>query len=417
MASQKKRVVILGAGFAGLTAIMELARLLHEDDNTEVVLVDRNPYHLFTPLLYQAATGEVEPGHIAYPIRWLMRRKTFQFYESGIHAIDLANKNIVLDKTELDYDFLAITLGSTTNFFGVPKAEQYALPLKTLREAMAIKYRIIESYSQAEWTTDEVVRRHLLSIAVVGGGATGVELVASMNDLVHSILSRDFPKINPAEVSLLVCEASPALLGGMDTGLAALALKKLQQSGIKVDCSTRIVGIEEGGLHTAQGITLPAHTVIWATGIRPSPLLEPLPIIKSKDGRAVVRETLRLPLWTGVYAAGDNAYFVEPGSERPLPCTAAVAAQEGKAMAVNIVRALKGQDQIPFRYKYEGNLVALGRNASLAKVAGRCFNSFPAWLLWRLVHLSKLPDVRNQVSVALDWTFDYLLRRDTMRLE
>lgn len=411
------RVLILGAGFGGLTATLELERRLRRYREAEVVLVDRHPYHLFTPMLFQAVTGEVEPGHLAYPLRWLLRERRFQFYESETRSIDLARKKVFLAEDELSYDYLVLGLGSVANFFGVPKAESYALPLKTLREALAIKHRIVDVYCRAEAEPREEMRRRLLSFGVVGGGATGVELVASLQDLTHSILARDYPRVSPQEVNVFLAEAGPSLLAGMDPGMAAIALEKLSQRGVPAHLNTRIVGITEEGIYTAQAQFLPSHTTIWATGIRPNPLIEPLPLHKSKDGRVLVGETLEVPQWPGVYAVGDLAYFVEPGSTAPLPAKAAVAVQEGYAAAANIYRALLGRGQVPFRHKYEGDLVALGRNASVAKLGSRCFDGLAAWTLWRAVHLWKLPGFRNRLSVALDWTSDYVFRRDTMRLE
>jgi NADH dehydrogenase len=413
----KTRILILGAGFGGLTAALELEKGLRHDRSVEVVLVDRNPYHLFTPMLYEVAAGEVEPGHIAYPLRWLMRRKRIDFYQGEIHRVDLSNRRVEMNRTLLHYHYLVLALGSVTNFFHVRKAEQLAYPLKTLGQAISIKGRIVDSFRQAELEDDEAERRRLLSFAVVGGGATGIEMVASLSQLMYSVLSKDYPRIYPGEISLRLVEASGSLLAGMDKGLAGMALKKLQPMGVNVHLDTRVVGIEEDGIHTAQGETLPARSVIWATGVLPNPLLDPLPIIKAKDYRARVRRTLRLPMWPGVYAVGDNTLFMDQKSEAPLPAKAAVASQEGKTVASNIIRALRHQRQVEFRYKYEGDLVALGRSAALAKVMGRCFDGLPAFVLWRLVHLWKLPGMQNQMSVALDWVSDMLFRTAIIRPE
>lgn len=406
----KTRVLILGGGFGGLTTALELERRLRDEDGVEIVLVDRNPYHLFTPMLFQIASGEVEPGHIAFPLRWLARRRRIHFYQGEIHKIDLVNRAVTLDGTEVYYDYLVLALGSTTNFFGVRNAKEFTFPLKTLKDAISIKYRILDSFRQAELEPDEVRRRFLLSFAIVGGGANGVEIAASLRQLLYSVLPREYPRIYPGEISLTLCDAGKALLFGMDKTLGAIALKKFQQVGLKVSLETRAVACSEEGIYNAQGIILPAHTIIWASGIQTNPLLDPLPIIKFKDGRARVRATLRLPLWRQVYAVGDNALFMDWQSGQPLPAKAAVAVQQGRAAAINIVRALKHQGQIPFRYHYEGDLVALGRNAALARLWGTCFDGLPAWLVWRVVHLWKLPGMRNQMSVALDWFWDALFR-------
>lgn len=410
-------IMILGAGFGGLAALHELAGRLKPEWGARVTLIDRHPYHLFTPLLFQVVTGGVDPGHIAYPVRWLLRQQDFRFYESEIRAINLGSKKVMLDHGELSYDILVMGMGSITNFFGVPKAETYSFPVKTLREAMAVKYRIIDAFRQAELEPREEVRRRILSFAIVGGGATGVELVASLYDLVHLVLSKDYPRVRREETSICLIEATKALLGGMDPKLGTIALSRLQARGVTVNLDCRIVGMDEAGVHTADGRHIQAPTVIWATGIRPSPLVEPLPVERAKDGRILVGPYLEVPHWPGVYAVGDIAAYTEPGATRPLPAKAAVAAQEGRAVGRNLAHILADEDPVPFGYKYEGDLVALGRDAAVAKILGRSFNNFPAWFLWRVVHLWKVPGFRNRISVAQDWSFDYVFRRDTMRLE
>lgn len=411
------RIVILGAGFGGLSALVELVDRLKPEWGAEVILVDRHPYHLFTILLFQVVTGGVDPGHIAHPVRWLLRNRNFQFYESEIKAIDLAGKKVILDKLELAYDILVMGMGSVTNFFGVPKAETFAFAVKTIREATAIKNRIIDIYRKAELEPDEAERRRILSFAVVGGGATGVELVASLHDLIHMVLAKDYPRVRPEEAQVMLIEATNNLLTGMDPKMGTITLKKLQSKGITIHLGCRIVGIDETGVYTAAGQHIHTHTVIWASGIRPNPLAEPLPVQKIKDGRIVVGPYLEVPQWPGVYALGDIADYIEPGASYPLPPKAAVAVQEGQAVGRNIAHILADEDPAPFRYKYEGDLVALGRDAAVAKIAGVCFDNYPAWFLWRAVHLWKVPGVRNRVSVAQDWSFDYVFHRDTMHLE
>ncbi|MBI4287509.1 MAG: NAD(P)/FAD-dependent oxidoreductase [Chloroflexi bacterium] len=414
---RKVRIVILGAGFGGLTACLELVDRLKSRWGVEVVLVDRHPYHLFTPLLFQVVTGGVDPGHIAHPIRWLLRDRRFQFYESEIKAIDLACKKVVLPTMELTYDILVIGLGSTTNFFGVPKAENYSFPVKTVREAVAIKNRIIDAFRQAELEPNDEARRRILSFAVVGGGATGVELVASLYDLVHMVLAKDYPRARPEDTRVCLIEATNSLLGGMDPKMGEIAMQSLQNRGVRLHLGCRIVGMDNEGVHTADGQHLQYRLVIWASGIRPSPLVEPLALEKARDGRIIVGPYLDVPQWPGVYAVGDLAAYTEPGAARPLPAKAAVAEQQGRSVARNIVHILADEDPETFRYKYQGDLVALGRDAAVAKLFGRSFNGFVAWIFWRAIHLQKVPGFRNRMSVAQDWSFDYVLRRDTMHLE
>lgn len=411
------RIVILGAGFGGLAACQELVERLKPEWGAEVILVDRQPYHLFTPLLFQVVTGGVDPGHIAHPIRWLSRGGGFEFYEAEVKAIDLARKKVILGTFELDYDVLVIGLGSTTNFFGVPKAETYAYPVKTIREAVAIKNRIIDSYRTAETESNEEVRRRMLSFGVVGGGPTGVELVASLYDLVHMVLVKDYPRVKVEETNVFLIEATNGLFGGMDPRMGQIALERLQSRGVTVHLGCRIVGMDAEGVQTADGRHLDASLVIWASGIRPSPLVEPLALDKTRDGRIIVGPYLEVSRWPGVYALGDLAAYTEPGAARPLPAKAAVAVQQGRCVGRNIAHMLADEEPQPFRFKYEGELIALGRDAAVAYMWGRSFNNFPAWVLWRAVHLWKVPGFRNRMSVGQDWSFDYVFRRDTMHLE
>jgi NADH dehydrogenase len=416
----KKRVLILGAGSAGLSAALELERASASLPELEVTLVDHQNYHLFLPLLYQVVTGGVEPGHICFPVRSLLRKGgtagPILFTESSIQSIELEKKKVITRDGELGWDYLVVALGSTTNFFGLDDVEKNALPLKSLSDGISIHNHILDNYEAALREGDEERRRELLTFVVVGGGATGVELTASIQDFVRKVLIRDFPSLTP-RVRVILAEARDRILPEMKAEMTEVALRRLCSQGVEVLLDTRITKAWSRGIETNHGQTIPTSTVIWAAGVKPVAVVESLPLDKAKDGRILVNRNLEPPTTPGVYIAGDCTYLLqEPGSE-PYPPTGQIAVRQGLACARNIVNAIAGKPQLPFRYKYKGELISMGRNVAIAQIGNRAFDGFAAWLLWRVYYLGKLMGFKSKLSVALDWSFAYMYRRNTARLE
>lgn len=413
----RKRVVILGAGSAGLSAAMELKKAGSPGQGLEITLVDQHNYHLFLPLLYQVSTGGVEPGHICFSVRSLLRGAPVKFRESRVTGIDLGKKRVVTDDAELEWDYLVIALGSTTNFFSLAEIESNAFPLKTLRDAVVIHNHILDNYEAAVWEQDSQRRRELLTFVIVGGGATGVELASSIQDFVHKVLKRDYPTVSLAEVRVVLAEAQGSILSNMDRRLREVALSRLRSHGTEVLLNTSIVRAWPGGVKTTEGQVIPTRTVIWVAGVKPVSVVAELSLDQARDGRIVVEQNLEAPGLPGVYIAGDCAYLRQEERSQPFPPTGQIAVRQGLACARNIIKDIRGQPQEPFSYKYKGELISMGRNAAVAQLGGYAFDGFAAWLLWRIYYLGRLMGFKNKLSIALDWSFAYFYRRNTARLE
>lgn len=410
-----KRVLILGAGFGGLTTAMELAKL---DSGLEVTLIDRVNFHLFTPILYQVATGLVEPGHIAYAVRSIAREYGFGFREGEVVDVDLDGRRVVLDSGELSYDALVVALGSTTNYFGNEGLRQHALPLKTLRDAIGIRNRILDQFERAEAEQDLGRKRARLTLVVVGGGATGVELIGSIRTLVGTGLLRDYPAIGASDVRLVLVEGGPSLLGGIDPWLGDRARDHLTRKGVEVMLDTTVTEVTPEGARLQDGTFIASRTVIWAAGVRPTPITADLALEKGRDGRLVVDEYLQVADRPGVYALGDCAWFpVRAQDGKPAPPNAATAVREARVVAHNVAAELGGGARRRYEYRSEGNLVSLGQGDAVVDVRGVRLEGLPAWLFWRGFYLSQLMGFKDRMGVLLDWFSAYFVLRDTAKLD
>jgi len=412
------RVLILGAGFGGLTTAIELGRLARTGVSLDVTLVDRVNFHLFTPMLYQVATGLVEPGHVEYPARAIARDYGFRFREGLIDAIDLDQQQVVVGGERLGYDRLVIALGSVTNYFGNQSIERSAASLKTLGDAVAIRNRVVEAFERADVERDVAARQALLTFVVVGGGATGIELVASLHTLIQNGLLPVYPTIDRHEVRVILAEAGPSLLNGMEPWLGEVADRRLQQKGVEIWLSNPATEVSEAGIAFKDGRFVPSRTVVWAAGVRPSPLTAALEVERGRDGRLFVDEHLRLPSHPNVYALGDCAWFPIPEENgRPAPPNAQTAVRQAPVVATNVAASLRGAPLTSYRYTSEGNLVALGQGDGVVRFGETRLEGFPAWLAWRGFYLTQLMGFKNRLAVLVEWTSAYLGHRVTARLD
>ena len=409
------RVVILGAGFGGLRAAQTL-----EKEPVDVLLVERNNYHAFLPLLYQVAAAELHPQDIAYPLRTLFARCPNVRVAFG-HAtrIDFEARTLEIDGRSERFDYLVLAMGSRTHHFGVPGAEHHGFGLKTLEEALALRNHVLVRFERALQLTDDGARRAALTFVIVGGGATGVEYAGALAELFRGPVARDFPALaehesargSPARIVLI--EATERLLAGLPARLSTYTLERLQRMGVEVRLSAPVSAVRADGVELAGGEFLPAETVVWTAGVR-GDLSALGPELAERGGRVLVRDTLQTLAFPAVYAVGDLARI--DGSDPPLPQVAPVAIQQGETAARNILRAARGEPPLPFRYRDQGTMVAIGRNHAVARVFGRSFDGFPAWILWSLVHIAKLVGVRNRLFVLASWAWSYLFFERIARL-
>jgi len=404
----RPRVVIIGAGFAGLWAARTLSH-----SQTDVLILNRNNYHTFFPLLYQVAAGELEAEDIVYPVRSILRgQQNIRFLMNEVTEINLAAKQVKTTDHVFPYDFLVLAIGSASHFFGVIGAAEYAFQLKTLEQAIALRNHILFRFERALCETDPERRRQMLTFAIVGGGPTGVEFAGALAELIRGPLVKNYPALDPREMHILLLEANDRLLASFPERLEKYALKRLAKMGVEVRLQATVSRITPDCVWLKDGATIPLETVIWTSGVRGESFNAELQTIR--NGQVKVLPTLQTPDHPEVYVIGDLAFMEEDG--RLLPMLAPVATQQGEAAARNIIRQTNGQIPVPFHYHNRGTMVTIGRNAAIAHVWGRTFAGFPAWLLWLSIHLYGLIGFRNRLLVLIKWAWDYLFFERTVSL-
>lgn len=407
----RPRVVIVGAGFGGLWAAKELA-----GKPVDVLLLDRNNYHTFVPLLYQVAAGELEAEQIAYPVRSIVRRKpNVRFLMAEVVDVDLEAKCVITREDRIAYDYLVLAGGSVTNYFGLESVAQRAWSMKDLSEAVALRSRVLELFERAAREEDPGRRRSLLTFVIVGGGPTGVEFAATLAELIWTVLVKDYPEISFDEARVILIEAMPTLLPGFDPALSEYTRRVLKAKGVDVRLETMVTGATDREVLLKEGEPIAAETLIWTAGVKANELAERLPAPKGRGGRVVVTPELHPEEFPEVYVVGDMAYL-EDGAGQPIPQVAPAAIQQGAHAARNILRAVAGEPQEPFRYKHLGTMVTIGRNKGVAQVWGRSVRGFLAWIAWLVVHLVRLIGFRNRLFVLANWAWNYLFYERAVRL-
>jgi NADH dehydrogenase len=404
--------VVLGGGFAGLHLIRRLERRLHREE-ASVTLVDRQNYHLFTPLLYQVCTGELPPHAVAYPLRDATAPAGFQFIQSEVTTIDLERRRVGTADGELPFDHLVIALGSVTNDYGIPGVRENALPVKWLADAESLKRHVLDIFESAATETDIARRREQLTFIIVGAGPVGVELASSLRDLMDHTLRRIYPSIDfYADVTIHLLDGADRVIPGMDPRLSRIAMKRLEQQRVRVLLNTLVSEIRPGAVHTKDGAQLRGRTIVWSGGVKVNPLVAALDVPKSKDGRIVVDDRFRANGRDDVLALGDSAYFESQG--KGLPQLAQVAVLEAPAAARNVVALVRGEPLAPFVYHRKGDLVALGRTqagAEFARLGGFVMGGLPAWTVWRVNYLMQLLGVRNRGTLLVEWVLSFFAGR------
>jgi len=413
-----RRIVVLGAGFGGLYAAMQMADAFWDDSTTEVLLVDRQNYHLFTPMLTLVAGSAVDPRSVAFPVRRLLRDHHMNFRRAEVTAIDLENQQIQTDIGNLNYDKLVIALGSVPNFFGMDEIGTFGFTFKTANDASEIRNHIVDCFEQASATRDRARRQELLTFIIVGGGPTGVELAASLHDFIHHTLVEEYPNISfEREVRILLFEMQNRVLPNLEDQLARVAARMLRRKSVDLRMNTAIAHVGEREISTKDGEEIPTRTLVWVAGVQASPVTSALPLEKGRGGAIVVDECLRVPGHPGVYALGDNAAYTAPDSGKPLPADAKVAIQQAIAVGDNVTRELRGQEPAPFHYRRFGDMISLGTNAAVAEVLGVKLTGRAAWLLWRTFYLGRLQGTESKFRVIADWVLGSFFERYTAALE
>jgi NADH dehydrogenase len=409
----RARIVVVGAGFGGLWAARALARHLKESD-AEILLLDRNNYHTFFPLLYQVAAAELAPSDIAYPVRSILRKTRVRFRMAEVRGIDLAQRTVDIGTEQIPYDRLVLALGSVSHDFGVPGAREHAFFLRWMDDAIPLRQHVLARFEAASAERDDERRRRLLTFVIVGGGPTGVEFAGALAEFVWGPARRDYATIGPDEPRIVLVEAIDRVLGSMPAHLSAFARDRLKLRRVEVRTGATVERITATDVRLKGGELIPTETVVWTAGVKADPRVAEWGLPTAKSGRVPVTPALHLADHPEVYVVGDLALLEEDGAL--LPQVAQVAMQEGTAAAENIARSLRSLRPRPFHYKNLGVLAVIGRNAAVADLNGKTFSGFPAWVLWLGIHIAWLIGFRNRLLVLVNWAWNYLFPRRSVRL-
>jgi NADH:ubiquinone reductase (H+-translocating) len=409
-------IVILGAGFAGTYTARELARLLPHARDARITLVNETNFLLFTPMLTEVVSGDVDPHDIVSALRRVSKRITF--LRARVDHIDLSDRSVTVNVVPnlpgiptamrtLHADHLVIALGSATNFYDIPGLERYALPVKHVADAEAIHDRLLTALERADAEPDQDLRRSLLTLVVGGGGFSGVETMAALNDFVRAE-ARRYPRIAPDDITTILVHPEDRLLPELSADLAAYAQRQLEHRGVRIILNARIVGAGPDYVDVQGQPRIPTHTLIWTGGVTPSLVTRNLDAQHGRHHGIVVDASLQVPGHSGVWALGDSAEIPHPDGGSNYAPTAQNATREGIHVARNIAAVLRGAPPQPFVYRPIGELAMVGRRAGVANVYGFRVSGLPAWLLWRAIYLAKEPSTFKRVHTAVDWTLDLL---------
>jgi len=407
----RPEIVIVGGGFGGISAAKALRKT-----NCNITLVDKRNHHLFQPLLYQVATAALSPGDIAVPIRAIFGSdKNIRTVLGEVISIDKTNNRLHLaDDSSIDFDYLILAPGAIYNYFGNEDWKNHAPGLKTLKNALSVRERILISLEEADKLDDPQTRKKYLTYAVIGAGPTGVEMAGAIAEIAKRNMMRDFRNINMEETEVFLIEAAGNVLNGYPEDLSNKAKSDLEEMGVIVLLNNPVKSIREDGVELEDSF-IETPNIIWAAGVKASPLLGSLDCDLDKMGRAVVEEHLNIPDHDSIFVIGDAAH-VKDEDGQPLPALAPVALQQGKYLAKLIKKRESGKKASPFNYVDKGTMATIGRAKAVADIRGLKFSGFVAWMLWSVIHIFFLIGFRNRFRVFAEWVWHYLTFKRGVRL-
>jgi NADH dehydrogenase len=406
------RVVIIGAGFGGISLAKNL-----KDQPVELLMLDKNNYHTFQPLLYQVATGAIEADSIVFPIRRIFAgQKNFTFKLANVITINPENNSVMTDIGEIDYDYLVIATGANTNFFGNKDIEQYAMPMKNLNEALDIRSFMLQNLERAAITTDNTEKEALLTFAVVGGGPTGVELSGALAEMRNQVLAKDYPLLDIEQMKVHLVEGKPELIAAMSSNASAAARNTLEDMGVLIHNNVHVKSYDGYELVIGDGMIIKTRNVFWAAGVT-GEMPAGLPETSIGKGNRIQTDAInRVTGFRNIFAIGDVAATVTTEMPNGVPGMAQGAIQTGRHLAINIIHLINGENTVPFKYFDKGSMATIGQNKAVADIGKLHLKGFPAWLMWMFVHLMSLVGFSNKLSVFASWTIKYFTKNSDNRL-
>jgi len=403
-------VIIAGAGFGGITCARALKRA-----DVDVLLIDRNNYHLFTPLLYQVASALLDAGEIARPVRELVRPlKNVDFRQAEVSGADLQRRLLLTDHGPLPYDYLVLATGAQTDYFGNASVERNAYGLKDLDEALALRNRVLSQFEASRWVKDADERRAMQTFVVVGGGPTGVELAGAYSELIRLVLRKDFRDLDLSEVRVMLLEAADSVLGQFSPELRDAARRSLERKGVEVRLGAKVAQVSKDLITLADGTEIRVGTVVWTAGVRASGVGGALDTEVARQGRVKVSTTLQVPGHPTAFVIGDVSAVSD--GQAALPMLIPVAMQEARWVAKAIAQMVRGGAPAPFRYRDPGIMATIGRNSAVAQLGRVHLSGFFGWVMWLVVHLVNVVSFRSRILVLVNWAWDYLFYDRPVRL-
>lgn len=407
---EKKKVVIIGAGFGGLA----VAKMLKNTD-LDVIIIDKTNHHLFQPLLYQVAAAALSPADIAVPIRAILSEQsnTRIILDEAI-SIDKENQIIQLKNSEIKFDYLVIATGSRHSYFGNDHWEKNAAGLKTLNDALIIRERIINSLEMAEKETDPKKKKRFLTFVIIGGGPTGVELAGAIAEIAKKTIIKDYKNFHHSDTKIILIEGLSRLLNSFDEKLSRQAENDLKNMGVDIMLNTKVIDVNESGVTTSNEF-IETSNIIWAAGNIASPLLKTLNTDLDKSGRALVENDCSIPDYKNIFVIGDAANFRDDKGN-VLPGIAPVAIQQGRYVGKLIANQISKENRKPFRYFDKGTMATIGKAKAVAQIKGLKISGLLAWLMWSVIHVAYLISFRNRFRVMAEWIWYYFTNRHGTRL-
>ena len=408
----QKRIVIIGAGFGGLTLAQKLCKY-----DVQVVLVDKNNFHQFQPLFYQVAMAGLEPSSIAFPLRKIFHhQKNIHVRVTVVNSVNTTIKQLQTDIGVINYDYLVLGMGADTNYYGMENIQKHAMPMKSVSEAIYLRNRVLQNFEDALSEPDEVEQEGLMSVVVVGGGPTGVEVSGTLAEMKNIILPKDYAELDFNKMKIYLFQSSNGVLPGMSDQAAEKGADYLKALGVTLRLGERIADFDGKYATTSKGDRIRTNNVVWAAGIKSNYIEGLNPASYAQNGRLLVNEISQVKGYEDIFAIGDQAMMISDEYPNGHPQMAQPAIQQGKLLASNLYQLIKGEKTEPFEYKDLGSMATVGRNLAVVDLPYWRFQGGFAWLVWMFVHLMGILGLKNKVMVFINWLWNYITYDQSLRL-